>query len=468
MKNYGQQYRYLDLLLTQRRNQYLIENIEMKKINLLTVVCSIAFISCTNGNNSDNNARDTKSRTIIHELNEKELPKGDKVIAFVGATLIDGNGGEPIQNACVIVRNDKIEFAGKQEKGKIPKEAEVLNVQGLTMLPGLIDAHYHNEDSKDLLGLYLSHGVTSIRDPGEWIESYDEVRSTGKPIPRLFLAGPHINTYPPAYPEDAIIVQDAEEGRLAVNMLADQGATVIKVYFGLSIGIIKEVCTAAHIHGLPVTAHLEITNAKDAINAGLDGIEHITSFGTVLLPAREAEKYKQRVLADNEARKRGRYEVWNSLVVENNSVADSLIKFLSDKKTFVTPTLAAFEKQADQGDSIEVNGFRNMVKFTGQAKKGGVRIVVGSHSFVAYAETGFAYFREMELLQQAGLSTMEIIVAATMENARFFRIDERLGSIEKGKLADIIFVEGDPLKDIKTMRNIRRVMLNGSWISMEK
>ena len=63
---------------------------------------------------------------------------------------------------------------------------------------------------------------------------------------------------------------------------------------------------------------------------------------------------------------------------------------------------------------------------------------------------------------------MEIIVAATMENARFFRIDERLGSIEKGKLADIIFVEGDPLKDIKTMRNIRRVMLNGSWISMEK
>jgi imidazolonepropionase-like amidohydrolase len=408
------------------------------------------------------------SKIIIHELNEKELPKGDKVIALVGATLIDGNGGEPIQNSCVVVRNDKIEFAGKQEEGKIPKDAEILDVKGLTILPGLIDAHYHNEDSRDLLGLFLSHGITSIRDPGEWIENYNWVRSSGKPISRLFLAGPHINTYPPAYPEDAILVKDAEEGRLAVHMLASQGATVIKVYFGLSVGIIKEVCAAAQLHGLPVTAHLEITNAKDAINAGLDGIEHITSFGTVLLPAREAEKYKLRVLADNDARKRGRYEVWNSLALENNSAADSLIQFLSDKKTYVTPTLATFEKQADQGDSIEVNAFTNMVKFTGQAKKGGVRIVVGSHSSAPYAETGFAYFREMELLQQAGLSTMEIIVAATMENARFFRIDERLGSIEKGKLADIIFVEGDPLKDIKAMRNVRRVMLNGSWISMEK
>ena len=115
----------------------------MKKINLLSVICIIVLISCNTGNNSDNKTRDTKSRIIIHELNEKELPKGDKVIAFVGATLIDGNGGEPIQNACVVIRNDKIEFAGKRDGAKIPKEAEILNVQGLTMLPGLIDAHLH-------------------------------------------------------------------------------------------------------------------------------------------------------------------------------------------------------------------------------------------------------------------------------------------------------------------------------------
>jgi imidazolonepropionase-like amidohydrolase len=135
------------------------------------------------------------------------------------------------------------------------------------------------------------------------------------------------------------------------------------------------------------------------------------------------------------------------------------------KKTFVTPTLAVFEKQADKGDSIEVNGFGNMVKFVGKAKKGGVRIVLGSHTWGPYAEPGLTYVREMELFSAAGLTNREIIMAATIENARFFRIDERLGSLEKGKIADLIAVDGDPLKDIKVMRRVKKVMLNGMWVS---
>ena len=431
----------------------------MKKLKLLFLTLIILF-SCDTGDKSP----DTNSKIVIRELNEKEIPRGDKVIALVGATLIDGNGGEPVQNSCIVVRNDRIEFVGKDGDIDIPKEAEIIDVKGLTLLPGLIDAHYHNEDSDEMASLFLSHGVTSVRDPGEWIESYDGIRASGKAIPRLFLAGPHIDTYPPAYPLDAYIVKDAEEARLAVDQFARQGATVIKVYYRLSIGMIVEICNTAHRYGLPVTAHLEITNARDAIEAGVDGIEHITSFGTCLLPMRDAEKYKQLVMADNNARRRGRYEVWNSLNLENNIAADSLIQFLSDKKTFVSPTLAVFERQSDKGDSIEVNGFSNMMKFVGKAKRGGVRIVVGSHSYVPYAEPGFAYFREMELLQEAGLSNMEVIEAATMENAWFFRIEERLGSIEEGKIADLLLVEGDPLKDIQAMRNVRRVMLNGVWV----
>jgi len=108
------------------------------------------------------------------------------------------------------------------------------------------------------------------------------------------------------------------------------------------------------------------------------------------------------------------------------------------------------------------------VKFTGLAKKGGVRIVLGSHTWGPYAKPGYTYVREMELFREAGLSTMEIIVAATMENARFFRIDERLGSIEKGKLADIILVNGDPLKDLKAMYNVTRVMMNGVFVFSDK
>lgn len=429
-----------------------------------SLVLFFAFLFCLSCGKHEG-ASHERSERAIHELNEREIAKGDKLIALVGATLIDGNGGTPVKNSCVVIDHDRIAGAGKREDVDIPAGAQVIDVEGLTLLPGLIDAHYHNEDSDTLALLYLGHGVTSVRDPGEWISSYDALRQMGKPIPRLFLAGPHLDTYPPAYPLDSYIVKDREEARLAVDRLAHRGATVIKVYFGLPVGFIREICETAHGYGLPVTAHLEITNAADAISAGLDGIEHVTSFGTCLLPMQEAETYKQKVLGDRNARRRGRYEVWSSLDLENSPAADSLIRFLAQKQTFVSPTLAVFERREDRGDAVEVKGFKNMVAFVGKANKGGVRFVVGSHSYVPYAELGFAYQRELELLHEAGLTNMQVIQAATMENARFFRIDERLGSIEKGKIADLLLVPGDPLEDISVMRHVKRVMLNGRWVA---
>ena len=105
-----------------------------------------------------------------------------------------------------------------------------------------------------------------------------------------------------------------------------------------------------------------------------------------------------------------------------------------------------------------------MRRFVGLARLGGVRVVVGSHSMVPYAENGWAYQREMELLREAGLTAMQVIVAATSENARFFRVSDRLGSIEAGKLADLVLVEGDPLSEISALRKVRRVMLHGQWV----
>jgi imidazolonepropionase-like amidohydrolase len=95
----------------------------------------------------------------------------------------------------------------------------------------------------------------------------------------------------------------------------------------------------------------------------------------------------------------------------------------------------------------------------------GARIVVGSHTEVPHAERGLAYQREMELLHESGLEPMEILQAATLENARFFRAEGRLGSIEAGKLADLILVAGNPLEDLGAMRDVRRVMLNGVWVA---
>ena len=432
----------------------------MRTLQYLIVPCFAILISCQGENKSGESVR-----KLIKEINQTEIRRGDRVIALEGATLIDGNGGEPMQNATIIIRDNTIDFAGPSAEAKIPSEAERVDLKGLTVLPGLIDAHYHNDYNKTMPALFLSRGITSVRDPGAWTDIYDSARMGDTHIPRLFLTGPHIDMYPPAYPENSYLVKDPEEGRAAVDLFASQGATAIKVYFRLSVAIIREICEAAHAHGIPVTGHLEIANARDAIEAGLDGIEHITSFGTCLLPLRAGEKYKQLVMADNAARNAGRYEAWNSIQLDNNPVADSLVQFLANKKTFICPTLAVFERQPDRGDSVLVGGFANMVKFVGMVHAGGGRIVVGSHTWVPYAELGYSYFREMELFQEAGMRPMEIIQAATLENARFLRIDERLGTINEGKLADLIVVEGDPLADIKAMRNVRRVMLNGVWVT---
>ncbi|WP_342083510.1 amidohydrolase family protein [Dyadobacter sp. OTU695] len=429
------------------------------------VACQLAFIAvfCGCSKNPDSTS---EKQVQITEINQKEITLKKVIVAITGATIIDGTGGKPIEDGCVIVTDGIISAVGKKADTEIPGNAQVVDARGLALLPGFIDSHFHLDGVQGLPAQFLQNGVTSLRDPGAWMEAYDGERKSGKPIPRLFLAGPHIDMYPPAYPRDAYVVRDADEAVREVNHLADQGASVIKVYFRLPPGIIREVCKAAHARGIPVTGHLETTEAREAIEAGLDGIEHITSFGLSLVPQRAGEKYRQMVLADNNARKQGRYEVWKN-INPDSPVTDSLAVFLRNKGTFISPTLGAFEYQATVGqplDTTRLEGFGKMKKITGKLHRGGARIVVGSHSMIPYAETGWAFQREMELLVDSGMSPAEVITAATIQNALFFRIEGRLGSIEKGKQADLILIKGDPLKNISATRNVRKVMLNGVWV----
>ncbi|HEY2972064.1 MAG TPA: amidohydrolase family protein [Pyrinomonadaceae bacterium] len=402
----------------------------------------------------------------LHEVNQVARPDANHVVAIVGATLIDGRGGAPLLDAAVIVHGERIVAVGQLASLSIPAGAEVVDAKGLTLLPGLIDSHFHIDGDDPLPALYLTHGITSLRDPGQWIEAYDVARKGPAPVPRLFLCGPHLDSPPPAYPADSLIVRDAEETRIAVNRFADDGASAIKVYYRLPLALIRVATEAAHARGLPVTSHLEIVDASDAIRAGVDGVEHATSFGTALLPLREAEKYRQAVLADNNARREGRYRVW-SMIDLDSARAGAVFKLIVERGTVVSPTLAVFERQFGDKDTTEmhVRAFKQMEAFVGHAFRAGAHVVVGSHSDVPHAKRGWAYQRELELLVESGLTPMQAIVAGTLENARFFRASDRLGSVEAGKLADLVLVEGNPLRNISDMRRIQRVMLNGKWVA---
>ena len=402
----------------------------------------------------------------IREINHALIQTGSEDVAIVGVNLIDGRRALPLGDATVLVSNGRIKAAGPRSEIVVPKNSTVIEGKGLSLLPGMIDSHFHLVD-KDfgLPSLYLSHGITSIRDPGGWVEDYDPVLQSLNPIPRLFIAGPLLDYPPPAYPKGSYLLRDAAEARVGVNDLIDRGNSAVKVYFRLPLGLIQVVVETAHARGIPVTAHLETVKADNAILAGIDGIEHVTSVGTALLPPREAEAYRQSVVADNAARGEGRYRIWSQIDL-NSPRVKSLLDLMVWRGTTLSPTLAVFELRAGDPNvkDFNVRGFSQMLQFTGMAKRAGVRVVAGSHSAVAHAEKGWAYQREMEMLVESGLTPMEAIQAGTIENARFFRIEDRLGSIEPGKTADLILVEGDPSKDISILRQIKHVMLAGKWI----
>src|SRR5436309_4963963 len=152
-------------------------------------------------------------------LKEINPPAADTnhVVAIVGATLIDGKGGVPLSNAVVVVDGAKIAAAGSRNSVTIPARAEVFNATGRTLLPGLIDSHFHIERDYELPRLVLSHGVTSLRDPGQWIWVYDPIRNSPLLQPRCFVAGPHLDCPPPAHPADAFLVSNVVNVATAVN-----------------------------------------------------------------------------------------------------------------------------------------------------------------------------------------------------------------------------------------------------------
>jgi imidazolonepropionase-like amidohydrolase len=410
---------------------------------------------------------DGKGSAGLHELNKVIAPPNDaKPIAIVGATLIDGTTRDPIPDAAVVVTGDTITAAGPRAAVTVPQNADVIDTKGQTLLPGLIDAHLHSDGQYATAPTFLRRGVTTIRDPGAWIESYDAMLHTAEPMPRLFLTGPHFDQAPVAHPADALVVNTKEEARAAVARFADQGAVAFKVYFRLPADLIAEVATAAHARGLYVTGHLELVKATDAIRAGLDGIEHVTSFGTSLAGDDASAPFVASVRENNEARRKARYELWGKLDLDRCENLKPTIDLAVERGIVLCPTLAVFELRPGDKTATDLTarGYVNMLKFTGLYHRAGGKIVVGSHTSVPHAEKGWAYQREMELLVEAGLTPAEVIRAATLDNAKYFRAADRLGSVAPGKRADLVLVAGDPLKDISAMRNVRRVMLNGVWV----
>jgi imidazolonepropionase-like amidohydrolase len=335
----------------------------------------------------------------------------------------------------------------------------------MSLLPGLIDAHLHSANNNPLINTFLKNGVTTMRDPGHPFRFYQSLYFAKGKMPRVYLTGAHFDGYPGVYTQQATLIKSRDHIAESLKDYVQKGGTGIKIYFRLPLMYFETVIKTADFYHIPVVAHLELVAADDAIRAGLKGVEHVTSFGTSLADPKDALEFREAVDAENEYRRDGRYLLWSKIDLNTDRVKE-VIELAAKENVVISPTLATFERQSGDKEVTEyqAKAFENMLEFVGMAHKAGVTIVTGSHTSGKYAKHGWAYQREMELLVKAGLTPLEAISSSTMNNAQYFRTDQRIGSIEAGKLADLLLVEGDPSVDISRMYEIQKVMLNGEWV----
>jgi imidazolonepropionase-like amidohydrolase len=405
-----------------------------------------------------------------------------RALVLDNVRIIDGGGGAPIENGRIVIDGGRIARVGAAAALGVPAGAETVDLSGRTVIPGLIDSHFHIESDPKLALRQLSHGVTAFRDPGQWDDKFDELRraiaADGLGGPRIFTSGPHIDGENPAYPADSVVARDAEEARRHAEESVKRGASALKIYFRLPFNAAKAVIDVCDTHRIPCTAHLELLDARELIAAGLHGIEHVTSFGISLLPRRDAEVYRQAVLKSNDARRDGRYRVFAGADLEGPQ-AHALYAVLRERKPFLDATLAVFERRtgpppAPPGSggtdliAIQVAGFAKMKQLTRRAAREGARVVVGGHTEVPFAGRGEAPWREMELLVESGFTPLEAISAATATAAAFLYRGKELGNLRAGFHADLVVLRGQPDRDMSAIRTVERVMVGGRWVDTAK
>jgi imidazolonepropionase-like amidohydrolase len=358
-------------------------------------------------------------------------------IVLRNGLLIDGTGKDPVEDAAVLIQNGRIRAVGRDSDISTPDNATVVDLEGATLLPGFINAHVHNGFSQYNLRAWARAGVTTVRDVGAYYHSTlfqtrDDLNSDNENA-RLVAAGPMV-TVPGGYPivpwgaASAYTVSTVYEASQEVAGIIDDGADMIKIalergdVFGLEIPVLTndmaaEIVRVAHARETVVSAH--ILAARDielAIAAGIDDIAHM---------------------------------------VQTYATAGQIDQVVQAGITWV-PTLELYYHVGYGTLNIAIS---NLTQFVAA----GGRVAMGTDydGYNARFELGMPIL-EIGFMADAGMTPMEIIVAGTKNAARVCNLERDLGTLETGKIADILVVNGNPLEDIESvLTDVRLVVHNG-------
>jgi imidazolonepropionase-like amidohydrolase len=378
----------------------------------------------------------------------------EPVLAVHNGRLLDGTGAPPIDDGVVLIEGNRITQVGSAGAVEIPPFATLIDAEGGLIMPGVIDSHVHVavaefvSQQNDIFSPWLRSGVTTLVDNGMSLELTASVRGlleeVAEAAPRLFIAGPVLTTpggYPePIYPGNAQNVVGPDEAQLAVVYLVDvQGVDLIKVSIEpgfeadlddpmwpvLSLEELAAIVEAAHERGLSVRAHVSDPQAFDAaITAGFDVAAH-----TPAVP-----------------------------------LTDELLQRAADADMILVSTARIWVFRSEDAPLAVAE---NVARYAGL----GGRVALGTDfpgPGTAGEIAGEMPVAEMQVLVEGGLTPAQVLVAATKHGAEAINQGAELGTLEPGKLADIIVVDGDPLSDISAMANVTVVIRGGEVIHAER
>ena len=410
-------------------------------------------------------------------------------LALVGGMLLDGYDVPPLHHAAVLIEGDRIVAVGRAAELEIPPDTEVVDTSGRVMIPGMMDLHAHlavlghgeygrwfswiDEEGVDIEEVMaisarqlLLAGVTTAVDLGAPLEASlavrDRIARGEVPGARLLMAGPWITRRVSFWPENYQVgISSPEEASAAVERLAEAGVDVIKAWVGLTREDYQAVADTAHRHGLRVHAHVYAPDdVRNALEAGIDVLTHAGSAGT---PPYEEDLLRDIVVAGRPVVITGAHRVW---------VFPATVEFperLQDPRLREDLPAAMYDELQRSFESFHTLPYfqttaRQM--FFGDASLGqwieaGAVMGMGTDSGTPLNFHTEALWRELKAHVDLGMTPMEAIVAATRVNARILGLADDLGTVEPGKIADIVVLRGDPRFSITELNEPELVVKDG-------
>jgi imidazolonepropionase-like amidohydrolase len=424
------------------------------------------------------------------------------VVAITHVNVIDATGSPVQVDMTVIVRGKQIAQIGKSGVTPVPKAANVVDGRGKYLIPGLWDMHVHEifggwlpQDEKITPVLFVANGVTGVRDMGGDLESLKKWRSriaAGTLLgPRMIISGPMLDGPVPQFPSSAP-VKDAAAGRRIVDDLRKNGADFIKIQSLVPRDGYFAAADEARKIGIVFAGHVpDKVRATEASNAGQKSIEHLTGVfegcSTVedeLMAAPRGPGRGKFLSTYDPARAKAlialfaKNQTWQVptlywergewLIEQTNTGPDPLAKYAPAvwrERTWPMFTTGILKDWSTDPVADREMFFQAELKMVGEMKKAGVPILAGTDTAAGVrVYPGFSLHKELELLVQAGLTPMEALQAATLNAGKYLGLADT-GTIEKGKRADLVLLDENPLDDIKNIQKIRSVVLAGRYFS---